>query len=52
MIKYGQTDFVESGASNAIMDIGAEMAHGTSVPAFKMVSRIKIIFMAKTEQKF
>jgi hypothetical protein len=51
IIKYGQTDLVESGASKAIRDMGAEIAHGTSVPAFRMVRRINNIFMAENITK-
>jgi hypothetical protein len=47
IIKYGQTDFVESGASKAIIDIGAEIAHGISVPAFRIVKSINNIFMVE-----
>ncbi len=47
MSKYGQTDLVESGASNAIMDMGAETAHGISVPALRMFKSINNIFTAE-----
>jgi len=46
-MRYGQTDFVASGESNAIIDIGAEMAHGISVPTLMIVKNISSIFMAE-----
>jgi hypothetical protein len=47
MIKYGQICLVESGASKAIIDIGAEMTQGISVAALTRVRRINNIFMAE-----
>jgi hypothetical protein len=38
---------VESGESKAMIDMGAEIAHGMSVPAFNRVRSINNIFMAE-----
>lgn len=47
MMRYGQNDFVASGESNAIIDIGAEMAQGISVPPFRIVKSISSIFIVE-----
>jgi hypothetical protein len=38
---------VESGESKAMIDMGAEITHGMSVPAFNRVRSINNIFMAE-----